>query len=96
MDFQVLQDTGVSQGEFARLMGVSRVTVNNWCRGHSTPRGDRAKKARQLILVLRRCGEAGMLPDRLDSAKKTDTQTRMRVIKSALSEIIAAIKAEKN
>lgn len=30
MDFTILKTAGITQGEFAWLCGVSRVTVNNW------------------------------------------------------------------
>jgi transcriptional regulator with XRE-family HTH domain len=37
LNFAFLAVAGVSQGEFAVLCGVSRVTVNLWVNGRSTP-----------------------------------------------------------
>jgi len=34
---QTLKDTGVSQGEFGHLVGVSRVTVGWWCNDRHLP-----------------------------------------------------------
>ena len=37
MDFSVIQKAGITQREFATIVGVSRVTANMWSRGKMNP-----------------------------------------------------------
>lgn len=37
MDFSLIKKSGVTQQEFAELVGVGRVTVNLWVRGKMNP-----------------------------------------------------------
>ena len=41
---RILEERGISQNEFARMMDVTSATVSNWCRGIKTPRMDKIDK----------------------------------------------------
>ncbi|MFJ8352201.1 helix-turn-helix domain-containing protein [Bacillus paramycoides] len=45
----VRQLTGLNQTEFAKLLGVSYLTVNKWENGHSQPKKENIKKIESLI-----------------------------------------------
>ena len=46
--------TGLSNGEFAKVVGVNRASVTNWERGYSVPQRDSRKALAQL------CSENGI------------------------------------
>ncbi|MDF9542670.1 helix-turn-helix domain-containing protein [Bacillus cereus] len=46
---QIRQLAGLSQTQFAKLLGVSRLTVNKWERGHAQPKKESIKKIESLI-----------------------------------------------
>ncbi|WP_349916940.1 helix-turn-helix domain-containing protein [Bacillus cereus] len=45
----VRQLTGLNQTEFAKLLGVSYLTVNKWENGHTQPKKENIKKIESLI-----------------------------------------------
>ena len=55
IDFSILTKADVPQGEFAKLCGVSRITVHLWCKGGHQPNRFIAPKVR---LELQRIGNA--------------------------------------
>lgn len=62
MDFNVIDRAGLLQHEFASLVPVSRVTVNNWVRGHKTPHRYILERVKTLLKVLDAAIEEGDLP----------------------------------
>jgi predicted DNA-binding protein (UPF0251 family) len=94
MDFKVLEETGVAQGEFAKLVPVSRATVNSWASGRSHPNSKRVKKVRQLLLVLRMARDKRMLPERLTPVKQSEQGERMRIIKATIAAIVNEAKTK--
>lgn len=94
MDFKVLEETGVSQGEFAKLVPVSRATVNSWASGRSRPNDKRDKKVRQLLLVLRMARDKRMLPERLTPVKQAEQGERMKVIKATIAAVVNEAKTK--
>jgi hypothetical protein len=94
MDFTILKDTTVSQGEFAQLVPVSRATVNSWVLGKSVPQPKFEKKVRQLLVVLRMARDARMLPERLTPVKRSDKETRMIAIRKVIAAIVKQAKAK--
>lgn len=57
---QELKNLGVFQGEFAHLVGVSRVTVGHWCRGVKPSKFASAVAVRMLD-ILKQAQEDGSL-----------------------------------
>lgn len=74
MDFTLIRRAGLSQGEFGKLVGVSRVTVNYWCRDQNpkTPNKFVAPKVTRLLGALEAAVGAGALPlpDDLDRTER--------------------------
>lgn len=62
MDFEVIELAGLTQQQFADLVGVSRVTVNTWARGHYKPGSLTRKRVKTALDLLKDAVEAGRLP----------------------------------
>ena len=62
MDFSVIDRAGVTQGQFAAIIGVERVTVNTWVRAKFRPRGAMRSRVARLLDLLAEAVEAGKLP----------------------------------
>ena len=60
--FDILTLTGVTQGHFARLLGVSRVTVNTWATGARKPTPRLRKRVSSLLDTLCTLWDSGKLP----------------------------------
>jgi transcriptional regulator with XRE-family HTH domain len=80
-DFAVLAANGVSQADFASLVGVSRVTVNLWCNG-KRPGKFLVDRVHRLLDAVRKAGELGKLP--LHKPRRQDATDRHNALKSAL------------
>ena len=50
---RILEERGISQNEFARMMDVTSATVSNWCRGIKTPRMDKIDKMCEMFHIER-------------------------------------------
>lgn len=62
MDFSVIKKSGITQQEFAELVGVGRVTVNLWVRGKMNPNIEVQPTVLWHLEMLDRAIEAGDLP----------------------------------
>ncbi len=62
MDFSAIASAGLTQAEFAKLVGVSRVTVNTWVRGKMHPHHFISDKVDAALARLRKATRAGTLP----------------------------------
>ncbi len=62
MDFSVIKRAGLLQHEFSSLVPVSRVTVNNWVRGHKAPHPYILGRVQTILKVLEAAIEEGDLP----------------------------------
>lgn len=62
MDFSVIKRARMTQGEFADLVGVSRVTVNQWVRGKMRPHRYTSAKIGAMLEHLESAAEFGELP----------------------------------
>lgn len=71
---QELQDLGVFQGEFANLVGVSRVTVGHWCRGVTPSKFARvaAERILDILTQARDTGELDALADCNTAAERRE------------------------
>lgn len=60
-DFSPLTVAKLSQGDFAAMIGVSRVTVNLWCNGRP-PSKFLVEKIQKTLDAVRKASDAGKLP----------------------------------
>jgi len=54
----IRQAAGLSRGQLAEVLGVTRQCVFNWESGRRTPRGDQLMRYRQALDAMRRTGAA--------------------------------------
>lgn len=66
MDFDLIQRAGLSQGQFAALLGVNRITVNTWVTGRFAPRPTLRHRVRRALAALAKAIDDGELPVRLE------------------------------
>jgi transcriptional regulator with XRE-family HTH domain len=62
MNFDIIKDAGISQQQFASLVGVSRITINTWVTGRFTPRPTLRHRVRKALAALEDAVERGELP----------------------------------
>lgn len=62
MDFEVINRAGLKQAHFAKIIGVSRVTVCKWMTGKVSPHLLHARRIEQLLAALELAVEDGDLP----------------------------------
>lgn len=62
LDFSIIEKAGVSQGQFGRLCGVSRITVNTWVSGVRSPKKTRLNRVSALLNQLGWAVSQGKLP----------------------------------
>lgn len=85
MDFAVIEQAGISQGQFASLVGVSRITVNTWVRGRFSPRPDIARRAGKVLDLVLSAVQSGRLPvPVVDHRSATDQE--LQRIRAALEK----------
>lgn len=61
MDFTILDRSGMTKAEFAKLMRVSRVTVYKWAKGSNVRKSIEPRLKRALSLI-GKAVKGGMLP----------------------------------
>lgn len=83
MNFDIVKRAGVTQAQFAGLVGVSRITVNTWLKGHFNPQARLRGRVRKALDLLAKAIDDGQLPVPKDHAKK-ELQNRLEVIEFAL------------
>ena len=84
LDFEVVNRTGVSQKEFADMLGVSRVTVNRWYNGISHPSRALDKTVRHALGVFELALEEGLLPGTMPTMHSKNVDSRRQHINKAL------------
>ena len=62
MNFELVTQAGLTQGEFAGLCGVDRVTINLWMNGHRQPHRLLDDRVRGVLSVLAYAIDNGFLP----------------------------------
>ena len=82
MDFTVVSKAGLTQGEFAALCGVSRVSVNLWVNGKMKPCRYVAKHVTDTLNAV----EYALDQKRLPLAAKTPRKARIELILKALTK----------
>jgi DNA-binding XRE family transcriptional regulator len=61
-DFSVLKESGVTQTQFAAMVGVTRVTVNTWVARKFAPNKSKQKLVAAALVALRAAIERKDLP----------------------------------
>lgn len=80
MDFTIIKRAGMSQLEFATLVGVNRVTANLWVRGKMSPHRFISQKIAQVIEAMQSAIDHQELPISADTPKLK----RMQLIRGAV------------
>lgn len=62
MDFSIVTKAGISQVNFAKVIGVSRVSVCKWMTGKASPHLLHARRIKQLLSAIELAVEDGDLP----------------------------------
>jgi len=88
IDFSTLTEAGVSQGDFAYLCGVSRVTVNLWIKGNPPNRFLR-DKVLDILSYIQRAVAGGSLP--LTGKFRGHPEKRKQALRHAVLLIAASV-----
>lgn len=94
-DFDVLESAGVSQREFADLVGVSRVTVNNWTTGKQKPSNVVTKLAQRQLAYITVAYRLGWLPGNIPRMHRTNVEAREEYIRAKLGDAAEKIRQKK-
>lgn len=89
MIWDEIKQAGLSQGEYALLIGVSRVTVNQWFTGKSVPRNANKEK----VKTMRRILKVALAKQFLPLPNGLDVNTRITELQRITTKIKAAIEA---
>jgi transcriptional regulator with XRE-family HTH domain len=84
LDFDVVTRSGVSQKEFADMLGVSRVTVNRWYNGVAQPSRALNKVVRHALKVFELAIEEELLPGFMPAVHSKNVESRRQYINKAL------------
>ena len=84
-DFSVIAEAGLTQQDFADLLGVSRVSVNYWCNGKVEPHQWIKDDVGALLARLREAVNAGRLPVQLPDLREVTRASRRAALEEVLS-----------
>lgn len=84
MDFEIVARAGLAQGEFAKILGVSRLTAHNYINGLTKPHRMVEKRIAKVLDLLTKLVVAKKLPS---SVPMSDRASRVRMIEK-LDEFI--------
>lgn len=90
MDFTVIKRAGLSQLEFARLTGVSRVTTNMWVGGKMHPHRYITSRIKQVVDAL----ESAVVAKQLPLSESVAPTKRLSAIKAAVLASARRLKDE--
>lgn len=94
-DFSILEQSGVSQKEFADLVGVSRVVVNRYIHGKTGVGSKTAPDVKRVLTLLKVCVKLRTLPADLPARSRHYTEQRRAYIAQALKRAEVAVQAAK-
>jgi transcriptional regulator with XRE-family HTH domain len=89
MDFSIIAKAGLSQTDFSKIIGVSRVSVSKWVTGKAKPHQLHTKRITQLVTAIQMATEAGDLP----LPKGMDSSQVVRRVKQILVTRLQELKA---
>lgn len=69
MDYDTIARAGLTQEQFGRLLGVSRVTVNTWVMKKRKPTASTRVRVQLALRVLQAAVERGDLPIEVETAE---------------------------
>ena len=95
MDYGILKKAGVGQKEFAELVGVSRITINNWVTGRNNPSKHLAQKVRVQLTLVTAANRLGTLPGDIPTMHKTNVLSRKKYIRAKLADAAKKLQARK-
>jgi transcriptional regulator with XRE-family HTH domain len=93
--FEILEKAGVSQREFAELVGVSRVTVNNWSRGKQKPSNVLSKIAQKQLAYITVAYRLDWLPGDIPRMHRTNVEARKQYISAKLDDAAEKIRQKR-
>lgn len=83
-DFSVVNRAGLTQQEFAQLIGVGRLTVHFWMKGKRKPSRYLAKKVRKALALLAKAVDENKLPGAMPPPVRGAMVQRVAYIRAAL------------
>lgn len=86
MDFSIIERAGLTQTQYAELVGVTRVTVNFWVRAKVRPRDIVRSRIALANAALEKAVEAGELPVPADA--------HASLVKAAIAKVKTSIEQE--
>lgn len=95
MDFSIIKRAGVGQREFADLCGVSRVTVNSWVQGYTSPSRHVSKQVNRNLLLLRAAAKLRYLPGDIPPMYKDNVASRREYIHAKLDDAAEKLRTQK-
>jgi len=84
MDFSIIGRAGLTQQQFGELVGVNRITVNTWVRGHYGPNNRLRPIVLRALQLLGEAVKAEQLP--------IDDSHRERAVQRELTRISRALR----
>lgn len=87
LDFGPIEQAHITQTEYAKILGVSRVTVANWVRG-TEPSPFLGRAAQTLLDQIAEAVTEGRLPGELEHMVPTErtVEERLGIIRKALDD----------
>lgn len=95
MDFAILKKAGIGQQEFADLVGVSRISVNNWVTGKNQPSRHLTPKVKQQLTLLLAATRLKTLPGEIPTMHKTNVSSRQEYIRDKLADAESILRKRK-
>jgi|TARA_B110000908_G_scaffold69869_1_gene84252 transcriptional regulator with XRE-family HTH domain len=92
MDFAYIKHAGMGQKEFADLIGVSRVSVNNWIKGKSKPGRHTIEETRKQLELVTAAYKLKYLPADIPIMCNSNVESRKAYIDARLMETKRKIK----
>lgn len=94
-DFTTIKKAGIGQLEFAELIPVSRVTVNNWVSGRTAPSRHVAKQVKTQLTLLRAAVRLRTLPGDIPTMHHSNVESRKDYIRGKLDDAAEKIREQK-
>lgn len=83
-DFSLVERAGLTQSEFAALVGANRISVNHWINKRRTPSRHIMPRIRKALALIERAVEADKLPGDIPSPSARARKERIGYIRDAL------------
>lgn len=85
LDFSLVAKAGLTQSEFAALVGANRISVNHWVNKRRTPHRHLAPRVKKALQLIARAVEAGRLPGAIPGTGARTRKERIGYIRDALA-----------